>query len=365
MPENAASFLTPDQIAALRKVLKAFQELIKSKSDSGKRAWDLRKEAGYISTEHGLFVYGRKNELDGEFARRFLRALATNRNEIEAMPAPIPRADIGELAVLSPQFPPTGAPVVSERRRAQRVSAVVPFGDIHAVYLQALQKFVISHPVEQMFRGYKVLLRVAFENTGRIAREVIKFETKNNVISYTWWFQTAGGVGEDFRRENEGVVVMADHCYSLIGFHNTKEGNDLRIRSAFLEKDSFIPTIGAQIGVATSTNARFNYPASTRFVWITTSDDDISQETETRFLNRVVGFFGEPNGLGLPSLTASFDASMEKDIISDIWLYINNNTPDEKLMAAQRDKKWIEDVQPILNEKADYIISHFTDASTK
>jgi hypothetical protein len=141
-----------------------------------------------------------------------------------------------------------------------------------------------------VFSGYKVVYRIAFENTGRIAREVIKFDRAEQGFNFKWWFQTDGGKEPKYRRENIGSVLPTESCYMLLGLHDSEGNREPRFRIAAIHRrGTNVATAGVQMGLTTSTNAQALYPVSARMLWLTIPDSRIADENA--FLDQAVGFF--------------------------------------------------------------------------
>lgn len=291
------------------------------------------------------------------FAEAFLDLLVERGEEIKARVDVLVRTAIDRLVA-----------AWGTRGGNEGAQSGTPFDALPDKYRKAIREFYVAgtDDMRVMFNGYKIVFRVAFEDSGRIAREVIRFSERNRRMVYSWWFQAAGAPGPENRRENEGFVLPLRTCYFLTGFHDSGRVGELRFRSAVIErKESQLKTtVGVEVGITTSTNAQDNYPASTKLLWVTIFDQDIPDEKA--FLDRTVGFFGTPGTEdGLASLRESFgDAQIDDAAIKLIWDYIDNKTEGTQLLSTPQGPTWASRQAPLLlRQDWKAIINTYSDAS--
>jgi hypothetical protein len=292
------------------------------------------------------------------FARRFLAVMALHQTDFNSLSADDEfKARVDRLVACH------------HRLGDQEAQSGTPFDALPVKYRKAISDYYAAgaDDMASMFGGYKIVFRVAFEDSGRIAREVIRFVQQDERWIYTWWFQAAGARGPDNRRENQGVALPLRTSYLLTGFHDSgREGRELRFRSAVIErKESQLETtVGIEVGITTSTNAQDHYPAATKFLWVTVPNRDVPDEKT--FLDRTVGFFGRPGAEdGLASLKESFDgANIDTAAIELIWSYIDNRTEGTQLLSAPQKPGWASQQVPLLiRQKWGEIIKSYRDAS--
>jgi hypothetical protein len=354
MPATANYFLNATEVADLREVMKVVEQNNPA----------LFQSAGERSARDRNFIYPRnaKDLTKGyrattpteAFARRLLALIAVRQADLKKLREDDEFRDEVDRLIDCHQ-----------RLSDGEAQSGTPFDALPEKYRKAISDFYAAgtHDMESMFDGYKIVFRVAFEDSGRIAREVIRFSERNGRTVYSWWFQAAGSPGPENRRENEGVVLPLRTCYLLTGFHDSGRVGELRFRSAVIErKESQLePTVGVEVGITTSTNAQGNYPAATKFLWVTTE----GILDEKAFLDRTVGFFGTPGTEdGLASLRESFEgAQIDDAAIKLIWDYIDNKTEGTQLLSTPQGATWARQVSLLLRQNWKTIINTYSDAS--
>jgi hypothetical protein len=364
MPEDK-SLLDPGERVDLRAVIVALRE-------AGAKGAAILNRVGARTQADRLFLYPRDKDSDkisyrrsaptNNFALRFLNVLTENAATIREVLGEFYFKEIDSLIACRRDSRWTAIGEIADEGPIE-----TPFDALPEKYRNRINQFSakLVDDMEVIFSGYKIVFRVAFEDTGRIAREVIRFSRKGGMMTYSWWFQTAGRVGPLNRRKNQGVVLPLNTCYLLTGFHDSGRSDELRFRSAVLQRETlaYYPNLGAQIGISTSTNAQLFYPTATKFLWVTIRDADITQEQE--FLDRTVGFFGREDWDGLKSLEESFKgAVISNDAISIIWNYIKNSTDGTKLLSAPREREWTARQAPLLlRQDWKAIIASYKDAA--
>jgi hypothetical protein len=205
-----------------------------------------------------------------------------------------------------------------------------------------------------LFSGWKIVYRMALENTGRVCREVVKFDIQHDRQTYEWWFQTEGGLGRENRRVNAGAVIPFQNSYVMLGVHDSQREDQFRFRMAVIQQKPPNAAIDpVQTGLVVSTNARDFYPVTVRMLWVTIPTDYVgtTSAAEMSFLDKTVGFFR--------SISESFSGSELKGrAIEMISNSINNNIAKESVLSVRNIND--ADVLSILSEDWKAIIASFT-----
>lgn len=184
-----------------------------------------------------------------------------------------------------------------------------------------------------LFSGTKILFRHALENTGALCVEIFSFYYSNGQFQFKYWFPARTGPNASQPLINEGVVLPLRNSVTLVGFHDSVDGSDLRVRLLELSfQSTYGDTVNVQRGLLLANSPSSNHPVSCKYLWVTGPSDgpDISLNN---YVNNSVGFYESVESFLNSSSVPSKDHTLATGLINEA---IRNDT-DNVLLTTYFD----------------------------